>query len=162
VERYLRAVAARITARLTLPVGAFTRRLPDLFELLPPHHFAVTLGDETFPRDMIEECPESVIRESLSFPVWFQTPHVRDVSAAVFAAARPADPDLIWRLGFVFARQVYLVAAEPDDIQSAIDRHYGQTETESIDSYHVDYLDTALQVEFPGTEIVLQEDRRVN
>lgn len=142
-------LAARIEARLTLPVATLARRLPDLFELLPPQHFAVRIGDEMFPRELIEECPESVARESLAFPIWFEFPHVRDVSAMVFAAARPTDPGLAWRLGFILARQVFLVAAEQDDILAAVNRHYGLSDTESVDSVLVEFFDPNITIVGP-------------
>jgi hypothetical protein len=72
--------------------------------------------------------PESVARENAVLPL-----HLRGRTLLV-AAAEPCARDLIEKLEFILNGEVSAVRAELDDVRAAINRHYGMTETESIDS----------------------------
>jgi uncharacterized protein (TIGR02996 family) len=126
-------VRARLTLH-TLPGLKHLRWLPDL---LPDHRIQLRIGDDEIPHALVECLPESVSREHLVMPVALH-------GATIYLMSPNAEPpvipepssfdDLRTRMAFILNKDVVLFRGDADDIQWAIERHYGQSETESIDS----------------------------
>src|SRR5262245_18858227 len=85
------------------------------------------------PRAVLELVPESVARENLVLPLSV------DGETLTCAAANPNDLLLQDKLSFILTKKVRLVPAPREAIRAAINRHYGQTEMESVDSYLLDF-----------------------
>src|SRR5881392_1766504 len=62
----------------------------------------------------------------------------------------PSDFDTIQKLQFILNKDIQPVLAAKEQIIEAINRHYGQTETESVDSMLQEFTDT--QIDFTETE----------
>src|SRR3984893_2516927 len=62
----------------------------------------------------------------------------------------PSDFDTVQKLQFILNQDIHPVLAAREQIIEAINRHYGQTETESVDSMLADFTDTA--IDFTETE----------
>lgn len=119
--------ARHIGVRLTVYATRFADDPAPLFQFLPPENFTVRLGDIEIRRSVVEWLPESVARENVVLPL-----HVRGRSLLV-AAAEPRDRETVEKLEFILNAEVTAVRAELDDAVAAINRHYGQVETESVD-----------------------------
>ncbi|MDB5305817.1 MAG: hypothetical protein JWO38_19 [Gemmataceae bacterium] len=96
------------------------------------------------PAHLVGLIPESVARENLVVPLSL------DGETLFVAAADPTNIPLADKLTFILNKKVRLVGYPRDVIQEAVDLHYGQTETESVDSMLREFTDTA--VEFTQTE----------
>ncbi len=96
------------------------------------------------PRAVVELIPESVARENFVFPVALdgRTLHV--------ATTDPSDILLRDKLSFIFNKDIRFIEYPRGDIFRAINEHYGQSETESVDSMLVEFTDTA--IDFTRTE----------
>src|SRR5262249_39590746 len=62
----------------------------------------------------------------------------------------PTDFDTMQKLQFILNKDIQPVLAPREQIVEAINRHYGQTETESVDSMLQEFTDTA--IDFTETE----------
>src|SRR5206468_9072274 len=62
----------------------------------------------------------------------------------------PSDFDTMQKLQFILNKDIQPVLAAREQIIEAINRHYGQTETESVDSMLQEFTDTA--IDFTETE----------
>src|SRR5207245_8620435 len=62
----------------------------------------------------------------------------------------PSDFDTMQKLQFILNKDIQPVLAPKEQIVEAINRHYGQTETESVDSMLAEFTDT--RIEFTETE----------
>jgi hypothetical protein len=96
------------------------------------------------PPAVVELVPESVARECCVLPV------AVDGLVLVVAIADPGDADTLQKLEFILNRPVRPVLACRAQVIEAINRHYGETETESVDSILVEFTDTA--IDFTETE----------
>lgn len=105
---------------------------------------AVNLTDLTIPPSVIEMVPESVARENVVIPV------SQDNGVLKIVISDPSDFDTIQKLQFILNKDVQPVLAGKEQIIEAINRHYGQTETESVDSMLQEFTDT--QIDFTETE----------
>ncbi|WP_439623585.1 hypothetical protein [Gemmata sp.] len=85
------------------------------------------------PRAVLELVPESVCRENLVLPLKLdgRTLHV--------AAVNVSNVMLRDKLSFVLNKDIRLVAYPPYAILAAINRHYGHTRSESVDSMLMAY-----------------------
>ena len=92
------------------------------------------------PRSVIELVPESVARENLVVPLALEG------NVMKIAMADPSNYDTVQKLQFVLNKDIVPVMAVVEQITDAINRNYGQTETESVDSMLVEFTDT--QIEF--------------
>ncbi|MCI0701920.1 MAG: hypothetical protein L0241_12635, partial [Planctomycetia bacterium] len=101
-------------------------------------------GPLTAPPAIVELIPESVARENLVFPLRLEGP------VLYVAAVDPGDLMIRDKLTFILNKDIRLVRHPREHIQEAINRHYGRTETESVDSMLVEFTDTA--IEFTQTE----------
>ncbi len=94
---------------------------------------------------VIEQVPESVARENIVFPVEMRG------EALVVAMNDPMNLEVLDKLRFILNREIQVVVAPTESIQSAINTHYGQHETESVDSIIAEFTETA--IDFTETEL---------
>jgi type IV pilus assembly protein PilB len=104
----------------------------------------VNLTDMTIPASVIELVPESVARENVVLPM------SQENGALKIAVSDPSDFDTLQKLQFILNKDVQPLLATREQIIEAINRHYGQTETESVDSMLQEFTDT--QIDFTETE----------
>lgn len=106
---------------------------------------ALHLADEerpdalSAPLAVVELLPESVCRENLVFPLRL------DGNTFHVAAVDSSNVMLSDKLTFITNKTIRLVRHPADAILDAITRHFGQTETESVDSMLVEFTDTAVE-----------------
>jgi type IV pilus assembly protein PilB len=105
---------------------------------------SVSLVDVTIPPAIIEMVPESVARENVVIPLSVENGVLRIV------VADASDFDTLQKLQFILNKDIQPVLAPKEQIVEAINRHYGQTETESVDSMLSEFTDT--QIDFTETE----------
>lgn len=116
----------------------------------------IDLAGVEIPTRLIEFMPESVARENVVLPIAWKGERV-----LVVAISDPGDICTLEKLQFILNRTIEPVLALREQIVDAINRHYGQSETESVDSMLVEFTDTA--IDFTRTEaapdipLVLQE-----
>ncbi len=108
----------------------------------------VDLGNVEIPKSVIEMVPESVARENVVLPLSL------DGNVLKIITSDPSNYDTIQKLTFILNKDVQPVLADHEQIREAINRHYGQTETESMDSMLVEFTDTA--IDFTQTESAAQ------
>ncbi|MCE9565613.1 MAG: GspE/PulE family protein [Planctomycetes bacterium] len=104
----------------------------------------VDLTDMEIPKSIIELVPESVARENIVLPLSLEGNTLKIITAD------PNNYDTVQKLQFILNKDIVPVLAIPEQIQEAINRNYGQSETESVDSMLVEFTDTA--IEFTQTE----------
>jgi hypothetical protein len=88
------------------------------------------------PRAVLELVPESVARENLVLPL------ALDGETLTVAAADAGNLLLADKLSFLVNKKIRFVSVPRTAILHAIDRHYGHTETESVDSMLCEFTDT--------------------
>jgi type IV pilus assembly protein PilB len=98
----------------------------------------VDLAEMTIPPSVIELVPESVARENIVLPM------AQENGALKIIMSDPTDFDTVQKLTFILNKDVQPVLAPREQIVEAINRHYGQTETESVDSMLQEFTDTAI------------------
>ena len=104
----------------------------------------VDLGAMEIPQSVIALIPESVARENIVIPIAMVDERLR------VAMVNALDLDVIDKLRFMTNRDVDPVVAPKEAIQTAINRHYGGSETESVDSMLMEFTETA--IDFTETE----------
>src|SRR5579862_9779411 len=105
---------------------------------------SVSLLNVTIPPSVIELVPESVARENVVIPLSQENGTLKIV------VHDPSDFDTVQKLQFILNKEIQPVLAPKEQIVEAINRHYGQTETESVDSVLAEFTDT--QIDFTETE----------
>jgi type IV pilus assembly protein PilB len=100
-------------------------------------------GREISPT-VIELVPESVARENMVIPLSL------DDDSLLVAVSDPMAVEVLDKLRFILNRDIKVAIAPVDAIQTAINRHYGQSETESVDSMLQEFTETA--IDFTETE----------
>src|SRR6476661_6611363 len=98
----------------------------------------IDLAEVTIPAAVVELVPESVARENLVLPL------SQDNGALKIIMSDPSDFDTVQKLQFILNKDIQPVLAPREQIIEAINRHYGQTETESVDSMLAEFTDTAI------------------
>src|SRR5438067_10119126 len=98
----------------------------------------VDLTEVTIPPAVIELVPESVARENVVLPM------SQDNGALKIIMSDPSDFDTVQKLQFILNKEIQPVLAPREKIVEAINRHYGQSETESVDSMLSEFTDTAI------------------
>ena len=88
----------------------------------------VDLTEVTIPAAVVELVPESVARENVVLPL------SQENGALKIIMSDPSDFDTMQKLQFILNKDIQPVLAPREQIIEAINRHYGQTETESVDS----------------------------
>jgi type IV pilus assembly protein PilB len=86
----------------------------------------VSLRDHEFSPDLLKTIPANVARMYHCVPVALNNGMLQ------VALADPLDPAHADEIGFASKRDVQVVVADPAEIEKAIDRHYGQEETEDF------------------------------
>jgi type IV pilus assembly protein PilB len=106
---------------------------------------ATDLGYETvelesvqIPQAVIEMVTESMARENIVIPTQL------DGDTVVVAMHNPNNIEVLDKLRFVLNKDIRVVMAPLESIQGAINRHYGQTETESVDSMLAEFTETSI------------------
>lgn len=121
-------------------------RPDELMSAIAEHHNLefVNLTDMTIPQSVVELVPESVARENRVLPLSL------DGNVLKLITSEPDNYDVLQKLQFILNKDVQPVLADREQIVAAINRHYGQTETESVDSMIAEFTDTA--IDFTETE----------
>jgi type IV pilus assembly protein PilB len=109
---------------------------------------SVHLTDLAIPQSIIEMVPESVARENIIIPL----SHENGVLKIV--VHDPGDYETISKLQFILNKDIQPVLSAREQIVESINKHYGQTETESVDSMLSEFTDT--QIDFTETEATSQ------
>ena len=104
----------------------------------------IELEGRQIPNSVIELVTESMARENVVIPI------ESDGESVVIAMHNPNNIEIIDKLRFVLNREIRPVMAPLDSIQAAINRHYGQSETESVDSMISEFTET--QIDFTDVE----------
>lgn len=110
----------------------------------------VDLDATEIPSSVVELVPESVARENVVIPLG------QDNGALRIAICDPEDLGIIDKLRFILNKEIELALAPRESIIQAINRHYGQTETQSVDSIMQEFTDTA--IEHTEMEAVAEDD----
>ncbi|MDX1967415.1 MAG: type II/IV secretion system protein, partial [Planctomycetaceae bacterium] len=97
----------------------------------------VNLETLEIPRTVIELVPESVARENVVIPLGLDDDVIR------VAVSNAMDYEVLDKLRFVLNREIKIAVASKEAIQSAINRHYGDSQTESVDSMLAEFTETA-------------------
>src|SRR5213079_1659335 len=97
----------------------------------------VNLEEISIPPSVIEMVPESVARENYIIPI------SQEDGALKIVVSDPSDFDTMQKLQFILNKDIQPVLAPREQIIEAINRHYGQTEPESVDSMLAEFTDTA-------------------
>lgn len=95
---------------------------------------------------VVELVPESVARENMVMPL-----SLDDDGALLVAMHDPSAFDVLEKLQFIINRPIKIQVAPKEAIIAAINRHYGQSETESIDSMLAEFTETA--IDFTEVEV---------
>lgn len=95
--------------------------------------FEVDLTGFEIPLSVLELLPESVARENICLSLGLRG------RTQVIAKAYPQDDDMLMKLEFILNREIELVAATKKQLIESINRHYGQIETESVDTPVLEY-----------------------
>jgi type IV pilus assembly protein PilB len=98
----------------------------------------VDLTEVTIPPAVIELVPESVARENVILPL------SQEEASLKIIMSDPSDFDTVQKLTFILNKDIQPVLAPREQIIEAINRHYGQSETESVDSMLAEFTDTAI------------------
>lgn len=106
----------------------------------------IDLASMQIPSSVIELVPESVARENLVIPL-----SMEDNGDLVVAMHDPMAFEVLDKLRFIINREIKVSVASKEMIQTAINRHYGQSETESVDSMLQEFTETA--IDFTETEL---------
>ncbi len=104
----------------------------------------IHLEEVQIPSAIIQLVPESVARENVILPM------SQDNGALKIIMSDPMDFETVDKLRFILNRDIEIALAPRESIQEAINKHYGQTETESVDSMLQEFTDTA--IDFTETE----------
>jgi type IV pilus assembly protein PilB len=104
----------------------------------------INLTEVQIPPSVVELVPESVARENVVLPM------AQENGALKIIISDPSDFDTLQKLQFILNKDIQPVLAPREQIIEAINRHYGQTETESVDSMLQEFTDT--QIDFTETE----------
>ena len=86
----------------------------------------------------IELVPESVARENIVIPIALEN------DALKVAIHDPMLYEVLDKLRFILNRDITVVLAPKEAIQAAINRNYGASETESVDSMLAEFTETAI------------------
>ncbi|MCA9026853.1 MAG: type II/IV secretion system protein [Planctomycetaceae bacterium] len=146
------AEAERMAANLGIPIeDALVRNEyvdAQRMAAAKAEHFGfdfIDLNDIDISPSLVELVPESVARENIVIPV------AEDGGRLKVAVEDPMDFAVVEKLRFILNRDVEMVMAPKEDILTAINRYYGQTETESVDSMLMEFTETA--IDFTETEL---------
>jgi len=118
--------------------------IPDIIHKRGAVHLAAEAAEPSIiplptpPPHVLELVPESVARENVVLPVRL------DGETLWVAAADPNNLSVADKLTFILNKKIRLVGYPRVLLLKAINEHYGQTETESVDSYLMEFTDTSI------------------
>lgn len=118
-------------------------------------HEFVNLDVMEIPPSVIALIPESVARENIVIPLGLDDDRLR------VAMTNVNDLDVIDKLRFMVNRDIEPVGASKESIQNSINRYYGGSETESVDSMLMEFTETAIdftETEAPQTKQEKEEE----
>ena len=98
----------------------------------------IDLTEVTIPQVVVELVPESVARENIVLPFTLENGVLKLI------LSDPTDSETIQKLQFILNKDIQPVLAPREQIIEAINRHYGQTETEDVDAMLAEFTDTAI------------------
>ncbi len=112
----------------------------DVISAMAEHHGlqAINLDEVTVPAAVVELVPESVARENVILPLSSENGMLKVIMSD------PMDLDTIQKLTFILNKDIQPVLAPREQIIESINRYYGQSETESVDSMLAEFTDTAI------------------
>lgn len=110
----------------------------------------LSLEGMEIPNNVIEMVGESIARENTVIPVRFED------GSLVVAFHDPMALDVLDKLRFIVNKDIKIVVAPKEQIQAAIDRHYGQDQGQSVDSMIQEFTET--QIDFTATEAATPEE----
>ncbi|QDU81814.1 Type II/IV secretion system protein [Polystyrenella longa] len=96
------------------------------------------------PPSVVEMVPESVARENTVVPLEL------DGDVLKVAISDPMALEVLDKLRFILNKDINVALAPKSKILATINRHYGQSETESVDSMLSEFTETA--IDFTETE----------
>jgi type IV pilus assembly protein PilB len=100
----------------------------------------INLDEVQIPPSVIELVPESVARENIVLPLSQENGTLKII------LSDPSDFDTMQKLQFILNKEIQPVLAAREQIIEAINRNYGQTETESVDSMLQEFTDTQIDI----------------
>lgn len=103
------------------------------------------LENMEIPQSLIDMVPESVARENTCIPVELKGDRL------IVAVPDAMNIEIMDKLRFILNRDVELTTASRESILAAINRHYGQSDGESVDSMIMEFTETA--IDFTETEM---------
>ena len=95
----------------------------------------IDLTEVTIPQAVVELVPESVARENVVLPL------AQENGVLKIIMSDPTDFDTVQKLQFILNKDIQPVLAPREQIIEAINRHYGQTETEDVDAMLLEFTD---------------------
>jgi hypothetical protein len=98
----------------------------------------VDLTGIDIPPAIVELIPESVARENVVLPL------AQEGWTLKVVMIDPSDFDTVQKLQFILNKDIQPVLASREQIVEAIQRHYGECETGSVDSMLAEFTDTAI------------------
>jgi type IV pilus assembly protein PilB len=99
----------------------------------------VNLDNLEIPASVIDLVPESVARENIVVPLGQENGTLR------ICISDPDDLGVIDKLRFILNQEVDVALAARESIIQAINKHYGQSETQSVDSMLQEFTDTSIE-----------------
>lgn len=109
-------------AEVALTVDAYMKYTFELVRLTPLRRMWVDRMDVEIRASAMKLVPESIARESLAVPLGL----LKDHDALVATMPSPIDDDLVTKLNFILNRNIAAVEGASEQLQLAINRHYGQ------------------------------------
>lgn len=104
----------------------------------------VNLETLEIPRSVVELIPESVARENFVIALGMEDDAIK------VAVSNALDYEVLDKLRFVLNREIKVAVASKESILNAINRYYGDSQTESVDSMLAEFTETA--IDFTETE----------
>lgn len=119
----------------------------EVVRALAEHHNVefVDLDEVQIPPAIVDLVPESVARENNVMPLAQENGRLKVIMSD------PMDLETLDKLRFILNRDIEVALAPQETILVAINRHYGQSETESVDSMLSEFTNTA--IDFTDTEV---------
>ncbi len=116
---------------------------------------SINLDELEIPANVISMVPESMARENTVIPLEFEGGVLK------VAFHDPMAFDVLDKVRFMVDKEIEMVVAPKPSIQRCIDRHYGQSETESVDSMIAEFTDTQIdvtEIEVSGSGVVEENE----
>lgn len=119
------------------------------------HHWEYVDFDEfNLPSEIALQCPESVARENLVFPI------AETDGELTFVMADPFDLETIDKLRFILNRRIRCAISTVEQIAEAINENYGQVAYEYAETMLQEFTDTA--IDFTDTANLLADSMPID